>query len=312
MENLILSFNVVLPLFLSIALGYALRCLHMIEASTQKNLNKLCFKVFLPIYVFNNIYTTDMSAAFHPGLVAVAVGGIVSIFVFLMIFIPRIEPDNAKRGVMVQAIFRSNFVLFGLPVASSLCGEANIGPTSLLIGFVVPMFNIMAVVCLESFRGGKPDVRKMLAGIARNPLILASVLGIVMNLLDIPLISGVKKSISDLGKIATPLSLVVLGAGFEFRRIQGYARQLIICISGKLLVSPLVMVTVAALLGFRREMLVPVLALFGSPIAVSSYTMAEQMDGDGTLAASLVVLTTMLSIFTMFLFIFALKQLGLV
>lgn len=312
MENLILSFNVVLPLFLSIALGYALRCLHLMDESTQKNMNKLCFRVFLPIYVFYSIYTTDISEAFEPGLVALAVGGILSIFVFLMVFIPKIEPDNAKRGVMIQAVFRSNFVLFGLPVASSLCGEANIGPTSLLIGFVVPMFNVLAVICLESFRGGRPDVKKMLTGIARNPLIIASVLGIGLNLSGLVLPYGVKKSILDLSRIATPLSLVVLGAGFTFGKIQGYTRQITICLCGKLVVSPLVMVTIAALLGLRKEMLVPVLALFGSPIAVSSYAMAEQMDGDGTLAASLVVLATAFSIFTMFLFIFGLKQLGLV
>ena len=312
MENLILSFNVVLPLFLSIALGYALRCMHMLDETTQKSLNKLVFKVFLPIYVFNNIYTTNIAVAFQPGLVALTMFGVLAIFAFLMAFIPRIEKENAKRGVMVQAIFRSNFVLFGLPVAVSLCGEANVGPTSLLIGFVVPVFNVLAVVCLETFRGGKADFRKILKGIATNPLIIASVLGIAMNLSGMPLPSGVRKSITDLGRVATPLALVALGSGFQFRRIRGYVRQLIICISGKLVICPLVMVALAALLGFRGDMLVPVLVLFASPVATSSYTMAEQMEGDGTLAASLVVLTTALSILTMFLFIFALKQLGLV
>ncbi len=312
MENLVLSFNVVLPLFLNIALGYALRCLHMLDETTQKNLNKLVFKVFLPIYVFNNIYTTNIAVAFQPGLVALTMGGVIAIFVFLMAFIPRIEQDNAKRGVMVQAIFRSNFVLFGLPVAVSLCGEANVGPTSLLVGFVVPVFNVLAVVCLEAFRGGKPDFGKMLRGIATNPLIIGSVLGIAMNFAGLPLPVGVHKSITDLGRIATPLALVALGAGFQFSRIKGYTRQLFICISGKLVLVPLVMVSLATMLGFRHEMLVPVLALFGSPVATSSYTMAELMGGDGTLAGSLVVLTTALSILTMFLFIFALKQLGLV
>jgi len=312
MENLILSFNVVLPLFLNIALGYALRCMHMLDEATQKNLNKLVFKVFLPIYVFNNIYTTNIAVAFQPGLVALTMGGVLAIFAFLMAFVPRIELENAKRGVMIQAIFRSNFVLFGLPVAVSLCGENNVGPTSLLVGFVVPVFNVLAVVCLEAFRGSKPDVKKMLKGIATNPLIIASVLGIVMNLTHIPLLTGVHKSITDLGRIATPLALVALGAGFQFRRIRGYTRQLLICISGKLVLCPLLMLTLAAMLGFRNEMLVPVLALFGSPVATSSYTMAELMGGDGTLAGSLVVLTTTLSIFTMFLFIFGLKQLGLV
>ena len=312
MENLILSFNVVLPLFLCIALGYCLRLTKLLDDPTQKNLNKLCFKVFLPIYVFNSIYTTNISAAFNLKLVALAVGGVLGIFVLLMLLIPRIEKDNAKRGVMIQAIFRSNFALFGLPVVTSLCGEDKIGPASLLIGFIVPMFSILAVVCLETFRGGKPDAKKMLRGIATNPLIIGSVLGILFNALNIPIAAGVHKSIVDLGRIATPLSLVALGAGFQFRRIRGYARQLIICISGKLVVGPLVMVALGAALGLRAEMLAPILALFGSPVSVSSYTMAEQMNGDGTLAGSLVVLTTAFSILTMFLFIFVLKQIGLV
>ena len=312
MENLILSFNVVLPLCLCIALGYFLYGINMIEEATQKSMNKLVFRVFLPIYVFNSIYTTDVAKVFDLRLVLLTVLGIVGIFCVLMVLIPRIEKDNAKRGVMVQAIFRSNYVLFGVPIAAALCGEANIGPTSLLVGFVVPIFNVLAVVCLETFRGGKPDYRKMLRGIATNPLIIGSVLGIVLNMLNVPLPTGVHKSVTDLGKIATPLSLVVLGAGFRFNAIRGYTRQIAICLTGKLILSPMLTVAIGVLLGLRNEMLVPVLAVFGSPIAVSSYTMAEQMEGDGRLAASLVVLTSVCSIFTMFLFIFTLKQLGLV
>ena len=312
MENLILSFNVVLPLCLCIALGYFLYRINMIEEATQKSMNKLVFRVFLPVYIFNSIYTTDIAKVFDIRLVALTVFGILGIFMALMVLIPRIEQDNAKRGVMVQAIFRSNYVLFGVPIAISLCGEANVGPTSLLVGFVVPIFNVLAVVCLESFRGGKPDIKKILRGIAANPLIIASVLGIALNLLGVKLPTGVHKSVTDIGKIATPLSLVVLGAGFRFNAIRGYVRQIIICMMGKLIVAPTLALAVGVLLGLRNELLVPVLAVFGSPIAVSSYTMAEQMDGDGRLAASLVVLTSVCSILTMFLFIFVLKQLGLV
>jgi len=312
MENLILSFNVVLPLCLCIALGYFLYRINMIEEATQKNMNRLVFRVFLPIYIFNSIYTTDIAKVFNIRLVALTILGILGIFMALMVLVPKIEKENAKRGVMVQAIFRSNFVLFGVPIAAALCGEGNVGPTSLLVGFVVPMFNILAVVCLETFRGGRPDIKKILRGIATNPLIIASVLGIGMNMLGVPLPTGVKKGVADIGKIATPLSLVVLGAGFRFNAIRGYVRQIAICLTGKLIVSPLLAVAIGVALGLRNEMLVPVLAVFGSPIAVSSYTMAEQMEGDGRLAASLVVLTSVCSILTMFLFIFALKQLGLV
>jgi len=312
MANLILAFNVVLPLFLCIVLGYFLRAIGMIKEITQKDLNRLCFKVFLPIYLFNSIYTTDLAVAFDGRLVIFAVCGVVGLFLLLMLLIPRIEKENPRRGVMVQAIFRSNFVLYGLPVATSICGEAHIGPTSLLISFVVPIYNVLAVVCLEWFRGGKPDGKKILRGIVTNPLIIASVLGVAANLLKLPLPSGVQKCVTDLGRVATPLSLVALGADFKFNKVRGITGQLILSVAGKLVMAPLVMVTLGILLGFRGDYLVPVLIMFGAPTAVSSYTMAQQMEGDDTLAASVVVFTTAFSILTIFLWVFFLKQLSFI
>ena len=132
MENLVISLNVVLPLFLLIALGYALKRLRMYDEVTLKNINKLVFKVFLPVYLFHSIYSTDLSAVFDIKVILFAIAGLLIWFLLLMFLIPRMEKDNAKRGVMIQGMFRSNFVLFGLPVAISLCGEENIGITSLL------------------------------------------------------------------------------------------------------------------------------------------------------------------------------------
>ena len=312
MENLILAFNVVLPLFMCIVLGYFLRLIGMLETSARRSINKLCFKVFLPVYLFQSIYTTDLSAAFNGKLVMVCALGIVGIFAAAMLFVPRIEKQNARRGVMIQGIFRSNYALFGLPVALSLCGDDKIGPASLIVGVIVPMFNVLAVITLEVFRGGKPDVKKILKGIATNPLIISSLLGIVCNAISLPVPSAVQKGLTDIGKVATPLSLVVLGGEFMFGNIRGYAKQLLITVSGRLLFSPLVMVIIGVAVGLRNEMLVPVLILFGAPTAVSSFTMAQQMDGDGDLAASVVVFTTAFSIVTIFLWIFALKQLMLI
>ncbi len=310
MENLIISFNVVLPLFICIMLGYFLRRIKMYDATALKQMNKLCFKVFLPIYLFNSVYSTNLTEAFNVKLILFAVSGLLLVFFALMIIIPRLEKDNAKRGVMVQGIFRSNFALFGLPLATSLCGEEGIGPTSLLLGIVVPIVNILAVITLETFRGGKPNVCKMLKGIATNPLIIACLLGAIFNLLNIELPYAVQKSVTDLGRVATPLSLVVLGGEFVFGKVQGYMKQLSITVAGKLIISPLIMVTIGVLLGFRDELLVPILIMFGAPTAVSSFTMAEQMGGDGELAAEVVVFTSGLAILTMFLWIFILKQFG--
>ena len=312
MDNLILSFNVVLPLFLCIMLGYFLRRIHLVDTPSLNTMNKLCFKVFLPIYLFNNIATTNLAAAFNGKLLATAYLGVLGQFVLLMFLIPRMEKENPRRGVLIQAIFRSNFALFGLPLALSLCGTEKVGPTSILVGLTVPLFNILAVVSLESFRGGKPSVKKMAKGIATNPLIIASLIGIVFNLLDFTLPSAVQKSVNDLGGVATPLSLVALGGSFMVDKVKEYRKQLTIGVLGRLVFSPLIMVSVGILMGFRNELLIPLLIMSGSPTAVSSFTMAQQMDGDGELAAGLVVFTSAFAILSMFVWIFVLKQMGMI
>lgn len=312
MENLIIAFNAVLPVMLCIMLGYFLARIGMIKEELRKGLNSLCFKVFLPFYLFDSVYDTDVSTAFNPGLMLFCCLAMIAWFAALMIMIPRIEPENPRRGVLIQAMFRSNFALFGLPMAETLCGKENMGPTNLLIGVCVPLVNVLAVITLETFRGGKPSVKKMLLGIAKNPLIIASLLGLAFNLLNIPLYTDLRKTIINLGKVATPLSMVALGASFTFASTKVYRRQLLLGVSGKLIISPLLMVTLGALLGFQAETLVPVLIFFGAPTAVSSFPMAQQMDGDGELAASLVVFTSALSIVTIFLWVFVLKTLALI
>lgn len=312
MDNLILSLNIVMPLFICMAVGYFLRQIKMVDEKILNAINKLCFKVFLPLYLMENVYTTDLQAAFDPWLILFSLGGLLVIFLLLVLIIPRIEKDNTRRGVVVQGIFRSNFALFGLPLAISLCGEGNIGPTSLLIGILVPLYNVLAVIALEGFRGGKPNVKKMVKGIVTNPLILATLLGVVLNLLHIDLPYILDKSVSDLGKIATPLSLVALGGTFTFEKVRKYLKQLTIVVTGKLIIIPVIMMSLAVLLGFRKEDLVPIMIMFAAPTAVSSFPMAQQMDGDAELAAQIIVFTSAIAIFTIFVWIFLLKQFGFI
>lgn len=308
MENLIISFNVVLPLFFSMALGYVLKRLGMYDAVTLKTINKLVFKVFLPVYLFHSIYSADLSVAFNPKVMIFSAFAILTWFLLLIFIVPLFEKENAKRGVMVQAMFRSNFVLFGLPIAISLCGEDKIGITSLLMGIVIPIYNVLAVITLEVFRGGKPSIKKIVTGIVKNPLIIASVLGVMFYLLKIDLPYAVEKTVIDFGKVATPLALMALGGEFRFSKVKGDIKQLMVSVAGKLIISPLFMVTAGILLGFRNEILVPILLMSGAPTAVSSYTMAQQMGGDGELAGEIVVFTTGVSIFTIFIWVFVLKQ----
>lgn len=160
MDNLILYFNVVAPLCLVMALGYFLKHLNMFDENSLNVMNNVAFKVFLPILLFYNIYNTDLIDSINPKLMIFAGISVLALFIFTYLFIPVIEKDNRKRGVMIQGIFRSNFVLFGIPVATALVGEGKVGTTALLIAIIVPTFNVLAVICLETFRGGEIEVKK--------------------------------------------------------------------------------------------------------------------------------------------------------
>ncbi|WP_293981409.1 AEC family transporter [uncultured Clostridium sp.] len=309
MNNFILSINVVAPLFLTIMFGYFIRKINLVDDYTLKKINNLIFKTFLPMLLFFNIYNTKIEGTINIKLMIFASSAILISCIGACILIPFIEKDNKKSGVMVQAIFRSNFVLFGLPVVLSLFGEEGTGVTSILIAVIVPMFNFLAVIVLEIFRGGKINLKKIIKGIITNPLILASAIGVLMLVLQIKLPSVLEKTISDMSKVATPLALAVLGGSFKIEKINKNIKQLIIGVVGKLVIVPLTFIPIAIYLGFRNVELASIMIMLSAPVAVSSFTMAEQMDADGELAAQLVVFTSMLSVITIFIYIFVMKQL---
>ena len=310
MENMIISFNVVVPLFLNILLGYILKITKLWDEHTLKVMNKAVFKSFLPILLFYNVYNTDLKSGLNPKLMIFASSCVFIMFLLLCLLVPLFENENKRRGVIIQGIFRSNFVLFGLPVAISLFGEENIGIPSILIATIVPTYNFLAVITLEIFRGGKINIKKIIKGIITNPLIISSLAGILMIVLDIKLPYILDKTASDLSKVATPLALAILGGSFEFKSISAHAKQLIFTVFGKLILAPAIFLPIAVALGFRGIELGTLITMLAAPGAVSSFTMAEQMGADGDLAGQIVVFTSLFSIITMFFWIFINKQLG--
>ena len=204
MENLVLSFTVVFPLFVQLVLGYGLKRIKLLDDHTLGVCNKLVFRVFLPCLLFLNVYRADLAQVFNARLLAWAAAAILMSFCALMVLIPLFEKDPKKRGVLVQGIFRSNFALFGVPVAVSLFGQENSGVVSILTVVVIPMFNMLYVVALEVFRGGKPNAGRMLLGIAKNPLILSTLTGLLLLLLDVSLPRVLVDALDDISQVATP------------------------------------------------------------------------------------------------------------
>lgn len=311
MENFILSLEIVLPLFIVMAVGYVCKSMKLINEQLAKQMNGLVFRVFLPVLLCKNIYTSSLDSLMNPTVFIFAAVGILIMFFVLMTVVPKMEPDKRKCGAIIQAAFRSNYAYFGIPLVQAIFPNSDTSVASLLVVIVVPLFNVLAVVVLEMFRGGKADPVQIIKKILTNPLIIGSVAGLVILVTGIRIPSILQKPIDDLSKMATPLALFLLGASIDFSKTGAHVKQLSICVLGKLVVFPLVAVTCGALLGMRGVELASLLIIFGAPTAVNSAVMAQQMGSDGDLATEAVVFTTAFSAVTVFLFVFVLKSLAL-
>ena len=281
MENLMISANAVLPMCLVMALGYGTRRLGWLRREEISTINKIAFRIFLPCLLYYNIYCSDLSGSFDPLLMAYAVGGVLLTFGLALGYTLLTEKLPERRGVLIQGMFRSNYVIMGIPVATALLGADQLGTVSILIAVIVPLFNMLAVVVLEVFRGQKPKPLHIL-----------------------------EQTIQSVSAIASPLQLFLLGAFFQFSGLKTYRRELVTVSISKLIVSPGLFLGLGALLGFRGVAFVSLIGIFASPTAVNSFTMAQQMGGDAELAGDIVVTTSAVSILTMFLWIFLFKSLG--
>lgn len=309
MESLKLSFEAIMPIFLLMLLGYFLKWKNVVGKSCFDAMNRLVFKVFLPVLLFYNIYQTELEQAFDWKLIAFAAAGILGIFLIGSLIVPLLTKDNARRGVMLQGLFRSNYAILGLPLVNYICGSTAVA--SAMVAVVIPMFNILAVVSLERYRGGNVNLKKLLKGVVTNPLIIGCAVGALFLALDIQMPAFLEKAVSDVSKIASPIAMIVLGASFTFSSVKGCMKELLITVSARLVLVPLVMLTLAVALGFRSEALACLLIVFGAPTAVASFSMAQQMGGDEKLAAQVVVISSAACLLTLFIWIFLLSHLRL-
>lgn len=310
MQSILAAASVVLPLFLMLSLGYGVKRARLVDDGALRQMNNLCFRVFLPILLFYNVYHTDIQSSFDGRLLLFAAGSVLASFLVTFLVVPHIEPENSRRGVLIQGIFRSNFIIFGLPVTISLYGVENAGVASILISVIVPMYNVLSVFTLEFFRSGKVQPKQLLRGVMTNPLILGSAAGLLVLFSGIKIPGLLDQTLSELSAIATPFALVILGASFRFETVQGNKKQLALGICGRLLVLPGIFLLLGVLCGFRGVELATLVAMFCSPTAISSFTMAQQMEGDSELAGQLVVFGSAFSLISIFGFIFVLKQIS--
>ncbi|EHL17966.1 hypothetical protein HMPREF9628_00564 [Peptoanaerobacter stomatis] len=306
MESFYIAFNAVAPISFLVIFGYYLKEKKYLAKETISNLNKLCFNIFLPVLTFSNILHTNVREIFDIKLFIYVFISIIAMVVALSMIVPFIEPDSKKQGALIQGIYRSNFVILGIPLTNHIAGNAGAFVASILIMVVIPMYNMLAVIVLATHSGRNTDLKNVLKEIVKNPLIIASILAIILSLLNVKMPQFVDKIILDLAKIGGVLPMIMLGSMLDFKKISSNIRNIFIGVFGRLILMPLIFLTIAIALGFSSEKIVALIAMYCAPTAVSSALMAEQMGCDYELAAQIIIFTTVISCFTIFLWVFTL------
>jgi len=317
--------NAVTPVILVILLGYLLKQSGFLSKDFVKTGNKLVFNVCLPCMLFINVYDIDGFSSINWDIVLYCVVMLLVIFAlgFLTTVLTTKVPE--RRGVIWQCTFRSNFAIIGLSLAGALGGEEAVAVAAIVSSFTVPLFNILAVIALSLFveNGGRKQsgIKDILLNIARNPLIIGVALGLVcLGIREIQLscfgqvVFSMKNqtkflytTLNNLKAIASPFALLVLGGQFEFSAVRGLLKEIVTGTLWRIVLAPLLGIGCAIVLSANTGLLScgvneypALIAMFGSPVAVSSAVMAGNMGGDEQLATQLVVWTSLFSIITIF------------
>ncbi len=308
MHYFIISFQIIFPILFYMALGVLIRQARLIGEETFTQINRLVFRVFLPIKLFLEIYQSDFGKALQPKLILYGVLCVLIIYVLAWAVVCRFVKDRRDAPTLIQMIYRSNYVLFGLSIAENMYPDENLSLVSVLAAFVVPVFNILAVVLFEVFRGKeKLSIPHLLKGIMRNPLVLGSALGLLIKGADLEIPTLLQKPLTELGAIATPLAILCVGATLTVGSLKKYRRYLVWATLGRLVIVPGIFLGMFLALGLRGIELVGLFLICATPVASSSYPMAKELDGNGELAGLGVAVSNVACLFTLFLWITLLK-----
>ncbi|MDO5703409.1 MAG: AEC family transporter, partial [Lachnospiraceae bacterium] len=293
LNSFLIAFNAVMPFLILMGIGAVTIRLKLSDRAFMNRLNGLTFRVFFPFMLFYNVYNSKPENMPSMKLILTAVIALTLLIGSMLVIVPRIVPENPRRGVIIQAIYRSNLVIYGIPLTAHVFGPERASICGMVTLVIVSLFNIYAVIVLEIFReGGSIDPGRLIRSIICNPLLQGCVAGLVFFLLNIKLPTFIMSPVSSMASAATTLAIIVLGANLRFEELKKNRHIITVVVAIRLIIIPLIMLLIGYAAGLRDIELFLMLMIFGTPVAASSYPMAQNMGGDGQLAGQLVLETT--------------------
>ncbi|MBD3275375.1 MAG: AEC family transporter [Candidatus Marinimicrobia bacterium] len=300
MQHLAFTLSVVAPVFLIVGLGYVLKSLGVINRNFVTVSTQIVFLVSLPILIFLELSVVDFRQAFDIRAIGFIYAGTLVFFGVIWLLAGKFIPDGRDRGAFIQGSFRGNFAIIGLALISNMFGSEGLSRASLMLAFIIPLYNVLAVIALAVPNRDEKELE--LAGtlleILKNPLIIAVIISVGYSLTGWGLHPLINNTAEYLARIALPLALLGIGGSLNFQQMREASVMAILSAGIKLIVIPAGLTYGAFLLGFRGLLLGVLFILFACPTAISSFVMAEAMDSNGDLAGNIVLWTTLTSVVT--------------
>lgn len=301
----------VIPIFLVIIAGWILKKIGIINDNFVASATKLCFTFLMPVLLFRDMATSNITELFDAKFVIYMIS--VNTAVFLLLWaLSNLFKDNGMASAFVQGSFRGNAAIFSIAIMQNMYGVS--GLASLVVAVSLPLYNIYSTIILEvkSPVRKKNMIKSSLINICKNPIIIGILCGLPFSIFNVSFPVIVSKTLNNFATIATPLALLSIGAGFNFGSSIKKIKPTIAATAFKLVGQALIFLPIAVALGFRKESLVALLTMHGAPTATSAYIMAKNMNSDADLTSNIIIITALLSCFTLAAGIFILKSFGLI
>jgi len=314
LDNIIFTFNIIAPVFLIIALGFIIKKIGIINENFVAITSKFVFNVSLPAFIFMKISALDLHAALDMGQIIFIYAGTLLVYFVIWIISSLFIKDGRDLSVFVQGAYRSNYAIVGLAIIANLFGDEGLGKASLILAFLLPFYNVLAVVILTvpMRKIRKLNLLSTVYEVMLNPLIIAVIISLPFSYFNLELPQMLFITGNFLSDVALPLALIGIGGSLNIENIKRASTLAFSSSILKLIVVPIVLTIFAYLFGYRGMDLGIMFILFACPTAIVSFIMAEAMGCNSKLAGNIVVISTIGSVFTISAAIIFLKSVGLI
>ena len=288
-----------IPIFLLIALGYGLKRISFPHESFWDNADKFTYYILFPSLLIYKLSTANLSGfdGFSYVSTALITLGIITVVLIVLNYFAFLF-DGASFTSVYQGAIRFNTYVF-LALVDALYGDEGLVLAALLITFLIPTINIFCITIFAFFANdSKVNTLSVINSIVKNPLIIACVVGGLINFLQIPLSLPIEKTLSIISSAALPLGLLSVGVGLHLSGLKEAKMELFSSLFFKLAIFPAIILFVGNAMGVT-DLPLYILILFGAmPTAPSSYILAKQLGGNSALMSSIITVQTLVSIIT--------------